>query len=196
MADEPDPELNAREELILDAVVTLIGRGGLAAVSMRAVSREAGVSLGLMNYYFDTKSALVAAALRRIGVQDAELVTPEPGLEPVDQLRFVLRRVVSEEFLRPEYLALRLQLWSLATVEPEFGEINQAAQVRYRSGLGEVIAAARPDLDADEIAQRAADILVIQNGVWLTSILITDRRAIERSILACESIALDDAPHG
>lgn len=119
-------------ELILDAVVTLIGRGGLAAVSMRAVSLEVGVSLGLMNYY----------------------------------------------------------------AEPDFAEINQAAQVRYRSGLGEHIAAARPDLDADDVAQRAADILVIQNGVWLTSILITDRPAIERSILACESIALGDELRG
>lgn len=183
-------EFGARERQILDAVITLIARGGLAAVSMRAVAREAGVALGLMNYYFSTKSALVAAALRRIGDEDADLVAADPGLPPDEQLRVALRRVVGAEFLRPEYLGLRLQLWSLATVEPEFAEINHAAQLRYRDGLCDLVAGARPDLGADEVARRAADILVIQNGVWLTSILIADPEAIDRSIDQCEAIAL------
>lgn len=195
MADRPvptAPDLGEREQRILDAVITLIGRGGVAAVSMRAVAREADVALGLMNYHFDTKSSLVAAALRRIGDEDARLVAAEPGRSPVAQLRVALRRVAGAEFLRTEYLALRLHLWSLATVDDEFAEINRAAQVRYRTGLADLIAGARPELDADEVARRAADILVVQNGMWLTSILVTDEDAIERSIRRCEEIALAD----
>lgn len=187
-----DSDLGEREERILDAVVSLIGAGGVAAVSMRAVAREADVALGLMNYYFDTKSSLIAAALRRIGAEDALLVTAEPGLGPTEQLGVALRRVVGEEFLRPEYLGLRLQLWSLATVDPEFAEINRNAQLRYRQGLADLIGNARPDLAAAEIARRAADILVIQNGIWLTSILIVDPDAIARGIEQCEKIALSD----
>jgi hypothetical protein len=36
----------------------------------------------------------------------------------------------------------------------------------------------------------ANDILVIQNGIWLTSLLILDRPAIERSVERCTEIAL------
>lgn len=188
----PDDDLGTREQQILDAVITLISRGGIAAVSMRAVAREADVALGLMNYYYDTKSSLITAALRRIGDEDARLVAAEPGLPPVDQLRFALRRVADAEFLRPDYLALRLHLWSLATIDDEYAEINRAAQIRYRDGLADLIGRARPDLPFDGISRRAADILVIQNGIWLTSVLITDPPTISRSIDACEHIALSD----
>ena len=62
------------DERILDATVAMLAREGIAGVSMRAVAREAGVALGLANYYFDSKTALVAAALERIGAADLELV--------------------------------------------------------------------------------------------------------------------------
>lgn len=185
--------LGDKEERILDAVIAVLSRGGIAAVSMRAVAKEAGVALGLVNYYFDSKTALIGAALRRIGDDDALLVAPEPGLSPVEQLRHALRRVADAEFLRPDYLGLRLHLWSLAPTEPEFAQINRTAQVRYRDGLAALIAAARPGLAADVVAQRAADVLVIQNGMWLTSILIVDDDSIDRSIDRCEQICFADS---
>ncbi len=179
-----------KQELILEAATTVLGRGGIGALSMRAVAAEAGVALGLINYHFDDKTSLIVAALERIGRADARLVRPTDGLEPVEQLRGALRRVADEEFLRSDYLALRLQLWSLAPVDPSFAAVNHEAQVRYREGLARLVGAARPGLDADEVARRAADILIIQNGMWLTSILIVDQDAIERSIARCEQIAL------
>ena len=185
-------DLGEKEVRILDAVITILGRGGISAVNMRAVAKEAEVALGLMNYYFDDKTSLIAAALRRLGEQDAHLVEPVGDAAPDEQLRHALQRVVSEEFLRPDYLGLRLHLWSLAPVEPEFARINQLAQTRYRDGLASLIAAARPELPAPEVAKRAADILVIQNGMWLTSILIVDADAIERSVRRCEEIAFAD----
>lgn len=181
--------LSEKEERILDAVLAVLGRGGIAAVSMRAVAKEADVALGLMNYYFEGKTSLIAAALRRLGEEDARLVAPKAGLEPAEQVRHALRRVADEEFLRTDYLGLRLHLWSLAPIESAFAEINNEAQTRYRDGLAELIAGARPDLSLSEVGRRAADILVIQNGMWLTSILIVDAESIERSVERCEAIA-------
>lgn len=192
MGETPRAALSDKEERILDAVITVLGRGGIAALSMRAVAKEADVALGLMNYHFDDKTSLVAAALRRIGEQDTLLVEPIDGLDEEGQLRHALRRVADEEFLRTDYLGLRLQLWSLARIEPEFASINHLAQTRYRDGLGRLIAAARPDLDVADVDRRAADILVIQNGMWLTSILIVDPESIERSVQRCEQIAFDN----
>lgn len=181
--------LGEKEEWILDAVIAVLSRGGITAVSMRAVATEAGVALGLVNYYFDSKTSLIAAALHRLGQEDAQLVAQVAGLDPVEQLRHALRRVADEEFLRPNYLGLRLHLWSLAPIEPAYARINNEAQIRYRDGLAALIAAARPGLHADDVAHRAADILVIQNGMWLTSILIVDRESIARSVERCEAIA-------
>jgi AcrR family transcriptional regulator len=187
----PDPDAPAkdRQERILDAVVNLLAQGGISAVSMRAVAREAGVSLGLVNYHYEDKSSLIRAALRRIEDQDIALVEPDLGLQPVERLRAALKRVADPEFLTTEYLSLRLQLWSLARAHEDFEQINSVAQIRYRAGLAELIRAARPTLSEDECAERAADIDVVQNGLWLTALLGLDRASIDRSVARCEDIA-------
>ena len=83
---------------------------------------------------------------------------------------YTIRIVPSDpEFLTTEYLALRMQLWALAQVDDEFAEINSSAQARYREGLAALVREARPDLSRQECGKRAADIDVIQNGVWLTA---------------------------
>ncbi|MFT6761754.1 MAG: AcrR family transcriptional regulator [Candidatus Aldehydirespiratoraceae bacterium] len=187
--DDPDTAFGEKEERILEAVIAVLSRGGIAAVSMRAVAKEADVALGLMNYYFNDKSSLIAAALRRVGDEDARLLDPLDDLEPADQLRHALRRVVNDALLSSGYLGLRLQLWSLAAIDPESAAINLVAQTRYLDRLGDLIAAARPDLDSNEVSCRAADVLVVQNGMWLTSILNVDSAIVERSVQRCEYIA-------
>jgi len=88
--DRPD-----RQELILSAVIRIIGRDGLAGVSVRSVAREAGVAHGLVNYYFDDKKGLIEAALRRVEAEDLELLEPDASLTPEAQLRTVLRIIVA-----------------------------------------------------------------------------------------------------
>jgi AcrR family transcriptional regulator len=46
---------------------------------MRAVAREAGVALGLVDYHYDDKTSLIRAALRHIEDQDITLVEPDPS---------------------------------------------------------------------------------------------------------------------
>ena len=179
-----------RQERILDAVLSLLAQQGIAGVSMRAVAREAGVALGLMNYHFEDKTSLIRAALHRMEEQDLAMVDPDPALAPEDRLLTVLRRVAEPELLTTEYLSLRLQLWALARAHPDFEQINTTAQKRYRSRLATLIRAARPDLSSTECARRAADIDVVQNGIWLTALLGLDRASVRRSIRRCEEIAL------
>ncbi len=179
-----------RQTRILDAALRLLSLQGISGVSMRAVAREAGVSLGLVNYHYEDKTSLIRAALHRIEEQDIALVEPDPALEPEERLRAALKRVADPEFLTTEYLSLRLQLWALAQAHEDFERINTAAQKRYRAGLAALIHAARPELSADECEERAADIDVIQNGLWLTALLGLDRESIGRNVRRCEEIAL------
>ncbi len=158
---------------------------------MRAVAKQAGVAVGLANYHFANKTALICAALSRVGHQDLELVEPSDGPDPRDHLRACLRRALDPDYLAQDYLSLRLQLWSLAGVNSEFAEINRTAQQQYLVGLAALIAAARPDLDSEEIERRAADILIVQNGVWLTAILVTDGSAVRRAMARCLELAFD-----
>jgi AcrR family transcriptional regulator len=180
-----------RQSLILEAVLSLLSRHGISGISMRAVAREAGVALGLVHYYYEDKTSLIAAALRQIEEQDLAIVEPDPTLSPERRLREALRRVADPEFLTTEYLSLRLQLWALAQAHEEFAEINTTAQKRYRAGLATLIRAAKPELSRAECNKRAADIDILQNGMWLTVLLGLDRGSIRRSVARSEEIALN-----
>jgi len=194
MARAPRPvgERVDRRELILEAALTLLGRHGISGVSIRAVAREANVALGLMHYYFEDKATLIAAALRRVEEQDLALVEPDPALEPEASVRAALRRVAEPRYLTTEYLSLRLQLWALAQADEAFASINTRAQERYRAGLSALIHAARPGLSKRECDKRAADVDVLQNGLWLTALLGLDRASIRRTVVRSEEIALAD----
>lgn len=156
---------------------------------MRAVAREAGVALGLVNYYFEDKTSLIRAALHSIDEHDVRLVAPDPVLPPDEQLRKALRRVAGPELLTTRYLSLRLHLWALAQAHEEFGRINAAAFDRYLEGLATLIRNATPELSPAQCRERAADIVVVQNGMWLTALLGVDQASIERSIARTEEIA-------
>jgi AcrR family transcriptional regulator len=179
-----------RQGRILEAALELLSRHGISGVNIRAVAKEAGVSLGLVNYHYEDKMSLIRAALHRIEEDDLALVEPDLSLAPVARLRKALRRIADPEFLTTEYLTLRLQLWSLAQANDEFRQINAAAWERYRDGLAELIGAARPALSSSECRKRAADIIVLQNGLWLTTLLGLDKAAIRRSVARSEEIAL------
>lgn len=184
------PAVSGRDQRILDAVLSVLSQHGIAGVSIRAVAKQAGVSLGLVNYYYADKVSLIRAALQRIEAQDIALLDPDPSMPPLERLVAALRRVVDPEFLTVEYLSLRLQLWSLAQAHDDFAEINRTAQQRYRAGLADLIHQARPTLSRQECDRRAADIDVIQNGIWLTALLGLDQASLQRSASRCEAIAL------
>ncbi|PZA13831.1 TetR family transcriptional regulator [Rhodopseudomonas palustris] len=61
--DMTEPEANAREREVMDATLRLIGRGGLKAVTHRAVAAEIGMSLGAITHRYGTRDLLVEAAL-------------------------------------------------------------------------------------------------------------------------------------
>ncbi len=191
MARDPNaPDKSDRHERILQAVIDLLARQGIAGVSMRAVAREAKVSLGLLSYYYEDKTSLIRAALRRVEAQDIAMVEPDAELAPEERLRQALHRVADPEFLTTEYLSLRLQLWALAQAHEDYEQINIEAQKRYRKGLADLIAAARPGLSRAECLRRADDVDVVQNGIWLTALLGLDRASVRRNVARSEEIAL------
>jgi AcrR family transcriptional regulator len=73
-----------RQSRILEAAVRLLSRHGISGLSMRSVAREAGVALGLVNYYFADKASLIRAALHRIEdvLQNGLWLSASLGLDP------------------------------------------------------------------------------------------------------------------
>lgn len=64
-----------RRTEIARALVRVAGRRGLHAVGMRDVAAEAGVSLRLVQYYFETKEKLLLHGLQQLAEEFGERVT-------------------------------------------------------------------------------------------------------------------------
>src|SRR5690625_7308559 len=67
---------STRRTEIMEAVERLLARGGLNAVTMRAVAAEADVSLRIVQYYGSTKDALLSATLDRLADKSVERWRP------------------------------------------------------------------------------------------------------------------------
>jgi AcrR family transcriptional regulator len=85
------PDVERRTEL-LDAVVAYLGRHGLAAVSLRPMATEIGVSVNALVHHFGTKEQIVVAALQR--ANETQIVVLERWLarDPELGIADLLRR--------------------------------------------------------------------------------------------------------
>jgi len=60
----PDPHKDPKARKILDAVRTILARNGYMGTTVSLVAKEAGVSRGLLHYYFKNKDEMLAKVLK------------------------------------------------------------------------------------------------------------------------------------
>lgn len=81
------------ENTILDAAEEVIGESGAGGLTIEAVARKAGVSVGGLQYSFRSKDALIAAMFERWGREyDADIASLYPA--PADALDEVRRDIM------------------------------------------------------------------------------------------------------
>jgi AcrR family transcriptional regulator len=86
-----------RREQIIDAAMRVFSQKGYVRATNRDVAREAGITTGLIYYYFKSKEDLLRATLEeRSPIQVVAQVTPEMLEQPPEiLLPLLLRRVLS-----------------------------------------------------------------------------------------------------
>jgi len=186
--------ISGTQEQILDAVLSCLAKGGIAGVSMRAVATEADVSLGLLNYHFSGKQALIVAAVQMAcGRLLAESMVSIDGVTGADErVRTFIRGTMAEDFLSSEYRRLRLVIWAAGRQDPEIGKTDLKFYCEYVDRMTEMILEARPELSTTGARERAVDVSLTQNGLWLNWARFGDREVLERGLQRCEAIALGD----
>src|SRR5918998_5661471 len=89
----PRPATVSSEQLT-DALMRLVVDGGLEAVSVRTVAKEAGVSVGAVQYHFETKDDLLYAAYERVIDQVALRAREIVATSPLDYVRQLLEQLL------------------------------------------------------------------------------------------------------
>lgn len=76
MDDDREDESAHSVDRIVSALRALLGRMGVGDLSYRSVAKEAGLSTGTVAYYFESRAALLEAALDRHHDRVANIVRP------------------------------------------------------------------------------------------------------------------------
>lgn len=116
-----------RRAQIVDGLLRVAGRQGLHAVTMRSVAAEAGVSLRLVQYYFQSKAQLMHAALQHLEHRSderwASRLSQQPSPPPARAFieAFLAEALPTDEESRTFHL-----VWTsyavLAMTDPELAE--------------------------------------------------------------------------
>lgn len=137
-------ELNGEKaQRIVDAMRDSVARRGAAGSTFEQVAREAGVSRGLLHYYFGTKERLLVEVVRRDAeIRVARLAAPLARAETVDDVIDVLvaglNNLIENE---PAFFLLLYELFSAGRSNPDIRrEVGQLFE-RTRSNVAEVLRA-------------------------------------------------------
>lgn len=172
-----------RRARISDALLRIAGTTGLHTVTMRSVAAEAGVSLRLVQYYFETKEGLLEYTLRHLATRMAARaqarlahLAGKPG--PRDVITAVLTEALPTD---PESRTFHLVYTAyamLALTDPalpvdSFVDPPNAMEAYLRDQLrtAQAAGAIAPGIDA---AAETAGLLAMSAGLG-TSVLLGQR---------------------
>jgi AcrR family transcriptional regulator len=131
---------------ILNAARTCLGERGYAATTIAEIAAEAGVSRGLLHYYFKSKEDLLAQVVRASTEAHLELVQvmfaqSETADDLASGLAGALRAVVESD---PTYINLALECWTVARESPlvarELEDLYRHFRKALQEGLAEAVA--------------------------------------------------------
>jgi AcrR family transcriptional regulator len=105
-----------KAQRIVEAMRRSVARRGTAGSTFDHVSREAGVSRGLLHYYFGTKEQLLVEAVRRdcelrLELLERQLSTAQTADDFIDLMAQNLQRTVRED---PDFVTLVFELFTLS----------------------------------------------------------------------------------
>jgi len=132
-----------KAQRIVDAMRTSVAQRGAAGSTFEHVAREAGVSRGLLHYYFGTKERLLVEVVRRdaelrITRLDEMLVRAKTVDDVLDGLVASLTDMIDND---PGFFLLLYELFSAGRRNPDIQrEVGQLFQ-RTRSHVAEVLQA-------------------------------------------------------
>jgi TetR/AcrR family transcriptional regulator, transcriptional repressor of bet genes len=135
-------EQTERQTQILGALLRLVARGGIEAVSLRTVAQEVGYSLGMVQRQFRSKDDMLKAAVRYSVRQGEERLQPlllDTSVTARQLLEVVLAQMmdISPE-TRGETL-IWLSFLARAVIEPQFAQHVQRYHRPVQQGIAEII---------------------------------------------------------
>ena len=136
-----------KAQRIVDAMRASLGARGAAGSTFDHVAREAGVSRGLLHYYFGTKERLLVEVVRRdcdirMAMLDEAFAAAADADELIDALVRSLEDLVEND---PGFIAMVFELFTSSRHNDELAQEMRELMRRVREHLTGLLAAKRAE---------------------------------------------------
>jgi AcrR family transcriptional regulator len=130
---------------IVEAMRKSVARRGTAGSTFDHVSREAGVSRGLLHYYFGTKEQLLVEAVRRdcelrMELLERQLSVATTADDFIDLMAQNLKDTVRDD---PDFVTLLFELFTLSRRNPDIAAEYAGLISRTREQVAQLLATAQ-----------------------------------------------------
>ncbi len=164
-----------RKKQLIKATIKSIAKYGLSVTTMATVSKEAGLSQGIINLHFKSKERLLEETLRH--VVDEYRSTWNKALEDsgdsaVEKLVALVGVDFDRKVCHPDKLAVWFAFWGESRSRPTYRKICAQRDREYRLGLSRIcehmITEGQYSIGADVVA---FGISAMNEGLWLDILL-------------------------
>jgi len=186
---ETAPRGQRRQQLI-DATITSIAKFGLSNTTLAKVTQIAGLSPGIVSFYFNSKDALLLATLRFVAEEYEAAwqgAVEAAGPDPAAQLRALIEVNFDAKLSAPARAAVWYSFWGEARAREEYmklcGDRDAAYFERVLALCQRIIGEGGYDgLDAEALA-RAIDGMI--DGIWQGLLVESGQRDREPARRSC-----------
>lgn len=161
-----------RRDALVAATLQSLKQFGHEGTSIRRISAVAGVSIGLINHHFQSKSELVAAAYESLALSlqgSLRRQAENQSAAPRERLSGFFRASFAPEILDPEIFNVWLVFWSMVVHSPEMRAVHDRTYDQYRSTLESLLSAIGACGDVPQFRLRPAAIALsaLLDGLWV-----------------------------
>jgi AcrR family transcriptional regulator len=131
-----------RRDQIVRATIRVLARDGYVGLTMKRVAAEAGVSAGILHYYFPDKRAMLAAAATRVTADlDRRVAAAGRGARDARaRLRALVRACLDVATRDREVWTVFIELWGETLHDRELARLNARSYARARRLLAATLA--------------------------------------------------------
>ena len=191
------PKNKDRHQEILDAAARVITERGLAETRISDIAERAGVSPGLILYYFETKDRLLSEALTF--ANDQFYVRMSREIRRIATARDRLRRLIDlsvpgylPEYGRFDEWALWIEVWVRALRDQEMAKDREILDQRWRAQIADIVRGGQASgeftstEDAEELALRLASLI---DGLAIQVVMNDSKVSAEHMHATCMAVA-------
>lgn len=183
-----------RRQALIEATLVCLGREGHAGLSIRKISKEAGISVGLINHHYANKDALVGHAyehLSHILLDTVRAQVAAAGPDPRARLSACFHGIFSSSALDRSTLRTWVVFWGMIDHSEAISEAHDRTYAIYRGLLETLLRDIAIGRKAPSVDVRLAAIglSAMLDGLWLELSLNPTTFARDEAIMLCEGWA-------